>query len=138
MPVPLIAFFFLLNQELKNVVVVFLLLLITHSFLFFFFSSPRLTSPHLTSPLCSLWEEKLILEKENEIQLKPAVSSSLHHPGVVSGMWITTATAVLREDKYEFYFKPLSRLNPAVRLAIGSFWRDLKQCEDKTFYITRL
>lgn len=45
-------------------------------------------------------------------------------------MWITTATAVFREDKYEFYFKPLSRLNPAVRLAIGSFWRDLKQCED--------
>lgn len=70
----------------------------------------------LLHPLCSVCEEKQILEKDIEIQpaesAKPTVSSSLHHPGVVSEMWITTATAVLKEDKYEFYFKSPSWPNP--------------------------
>lgn len=100
---------------------------------FFFFKC----SPLLISPLYSLWEEKQYLEKENEFQPKPAVSSSLHHSGEVSETWITTATAVFREDKYEFYFKPPSRLNPSKwRLATGTFWSHLKQCEAKKFYIT--
>lgn len=113
-----------------------LLLLTTRSFCFLF--QILCSSSHLTSPLCSLWEEKQYLEEENEIQPKPAVSSSLHHPGVVSETWITTATAVFREDKYEFYFKPPSRLNPSIRrFAIGSFlWSYLKQCEAKRLYIT--
>lgn len=51
---------------------------------FIWFSLLKMFFPaHLTSPLCSLWEEKQYLERENEIQPKPEVSSSLHHPGVV-------------------------------------------------------
>lgn len=96
---------------------------LNHTFLLFSFSnaplpSPLLTSPHLISPLCSLREEKQYLEKEIEIQPIPAVSSSLQHSGVALETWITSATVVFRGDKYEFYFKPPSRLNPSIcRLA---------------------
>lgn len=46
------------------------------------FSLLLFASPYLT--LRSLWEEKQYLERESEIQPEPAVSSSLHHAGVVS------------------------------------------------------
>lgn len=62
-----------LNWELKHDLFLFL----DNIFILFFFFDP-----HFTRHLYSLQEEKLILEKKSQVQLKQAVSESSHHPRV--------------------------------------------------------
>lgn len=66
---------------------------ICFSFLITYLSCFSFFDPHFTRHLHSLQEEKLILEKESQVQLKQAVSESSHRPPVSVEMWSTHATA---------------------------------------------
>lgn len=87
----MMVFLFHSKQEVKRIVPFFNLII------FLFLHTPCLFStPSLTSPRHSLWEEKRYLEKDNETQSNLAVSSSLHHPGLVSEARITAASGLQR------------------------------------------